>query len=410
MRSLRLLFFPRERFPTFRGRIEVLFGRELLDRGHRIDLVMQAEDAAEPGGPVPWKGRTVWVAPAVHGSSFAARIRRLTGAFRHGAARILRVRPGELDGLLISDQYWLAALALLARPVHGTDVYFWLTFPYHDLSMLRSRQPGERWRLLHAIAGRTGAWLLYRWIIPRVRHCFVQSPRMALNLAAEAGHIEKMSSILTGIDIRDFPPPRADERTSSPFVITYLGTLVRERRLVVLVEMLHLLRQRGLDVRLLLIGDGGVPQDRAEILDAAERLNVREQLRITGFLSRDEALRLARDADLGISPFVPDRVQEVASPTKLIEYLALGLPVVANNHPEQQQVVHDSRAGLCVPWGPRHFARAVAWMMQRSPAQRRSMGRAGREWVLAHRSYKSIADSVERTLLECAPPEVSSRR
>jgi glycosyltransferase involved in cell wall biosynthesis len=399
MRSLRLLFFPRERYPSFRGRIEVLFGRELIRRGHQIDLVMQADGPDVPPGSVAWSGRTVHVGQYIGGNGLRDRIGRLTESFRHAARQLFAVRPGQLDGILISDQFLLAALALALRPRHRTPVFFWLTFPYHELSALRSRQPGESHRMLHAIAGRVSSWLLYRQIIPRVEHCFVQSPRMAHNLAAEAGHHGKMSSILTGIDMADFPPPRGVQAHSGPFVMAYLGTLVRERQLVILVEMLKLLQDRGLDVQLLLVGDGGVPQDRAEIEEAALRLGVTARLRITGFLPRQEALQIMRDADVGISPFVPDRVQEVASPTKLIEYLALGLPVIANDHPEQKQVVQDSRAGLCVPWGARYFARAVAWLMARSPAERGALGESGREWVMAHRSYKAIADGVERTLL-----------
>jgi hypothetical protein len=40
-----------------------------------------------------------------------------------------------------------------------------------------------------------------------------------------------------------------------------------------------------------------------------------------------------------------------ASPTKLVEYMALGKAVVANDHPDQRMVLEQSGAGICVTVG-----------------------------------------------------------
>src|SRR4029077_10267158 len=58
---IRMLYFVREPFGTFRPDIDVLFGRELLSRGHQIDFVMQAERSTDATGPRHWHGRTAWV-------------------------------------------------------------------------------------------------------------------------------------------------------------------------------------------------------------------------------------------------------------------------------------------------------------------------------------------------------------
>ena len=76
---IRLLFLPRETFPTFRGRIDVLFGRELLKRGHEIDLIMQASGGEVKVGPTEWVGRTVWVGPTDGRNSVAGRFFDLAG-------------------------------------------------------------------------------------------------------------------------------------------------------------------------------------------------------------------------------------------------------------------------------------------------------------------------------------------
>ncbi len=42
-------------------------------------------------------------------------------------------------------------------------------------------------------------------------------------------------------------------------------------------------------------------------------------------------------------------ILRAASPTKLVEYMAMGKAVVANDHPEQKRVIEESGAGYCVP-------------------------------------------------------------
>jgi glycosyltransferase involved in cell wall biosynthesis len=168
----------------------------------------------------------------------------------------------------------------------------------------------------------------------------------------------------------------------------------------VLVDILAELRQRGMNARLLIVGDGERPRDRSMIEAQAEQSGVLSHVEITGFLPQVDAWTRLREADVCLSPFYPTPILDSTSPTKLIEYMALGVPVVANDHPEQRPILRQSRAGVRVPWGARFFARAVCWLMQRSPEERREMGARGRAWVEANRTYARIADGVERTCLD----------
>jgi glycosyltransferase involved in cell wall biosynthesis len=225
---------------------------------------------------------------------------------------------------------------------------------------------------------------------------------MAANFAADGADPAKMTPVLTGIDLdgvepRERPSLGSMRRT---LIIGYLGTLVRQRRLEILVDTLDELRRRGVAARLLLIGDGAVPEDRLRIEQRARELGLDAQVEITGFLPRREALRLVLTADICVSPFRPSPALEVASPTKLIEYLALGLPVVANAHPDQTRVLRESRAGVRVPWGARHFARAIHWLAGRSAAELADMGQRGQAWVAKNRNYSKIADEFEQACLK----------
>jgi len=79
--------------------------------------------------------------------------------------------------------------------------------------------------------------------------------------------------------------------------------------------------------------------------------------------------------------------------------MALRKAVVVNDHPEQRRVIEQSGAGLCVPWEERAFGDAILSLL-RNPQLAAQMGERGREYVLKHRSYEVISQTVEGQLLK----------
>ena len=396
---IRMLFFPRERFPTDRVRLTTLFGRELLGRGHEIDLVMQAADSSVEVGKHEWHGRTVWVGPTVDGKGLVRSARRMLLCLLHDLRCLARARFDQYDSLLVSDKYFLGAVGCVVARMRGLKFLFWMTYPYHKAQVTLGREGWSRTPLLALLRGHVSSFALHKWIIPRSDHVFVQSQRMAEDFTEQGADPTQLTPIVTGIDLDGIAPLGRSARPTNggPLTVGYLGTLVRQRRLDILVDMLDELRRRGVNARLLLIGDGASPDDRLVIEQRALELGLESQVEITGFLPRPQALELIRTADVCVSPFRPSPALEVASPTKLIEYMALGLPVVANSHPDQSVVLAQSRAGVCVPWGARYFARGVHWLARRDAAELDAMAQRGQMWVAQHRTYSGIADDFERS-------------
>ena len=408
-RQIRLLFLPRESYPTDRVRINVLIGKALLSRGHKIDLVMQAADATVGTGLRPWRGQTIWIGPTDAGGSLLRRLRKHWLSLRHDLQSLRRARPSDYDVVMVSDKFIVAAIALQVARARGLRFVFWLTFPYPELALLGAREGTARYPRLALLQGRFTEWLLYRWILPRSDHVFVQTERMGRGLLTRGIPSRRISPILTGFGIDEIPAHAVKQhyaRVAVP-VIVYLGTLSADRHLEVLIDMLARLQARGTPARLLLIGDAHRGRDRVRLEQSAVTAGVSQQVEITGFLPHAEALRRTVTADVAISPIFRSPIYDVGSPTKLIEYLALGMPVVANDHPEQREILLASKAGVCTPWSGSQFARAVSWILARRPEERFAMGSRGRAWVEKHRSYATIADGVEETLraLSQAPQE-----
>jgi glycosyltransferase involved in cell wall biosynthesis len=85
-----------------------------------------------------------------------------------------------------------------------------------------------------------------------------------------------------------------------------------------------------------------------------------------------------------------------ASPTKIVEYLALGVPVVANDQPDQEKVINDSGAGICCDMDLSHVATAVETILMNAELSDR-MRAAGPRYIATERSYDRIAGLVAET-------------
>jgi glycosyltransferase involved in cell wall biosynthesis len=108
------------------------------------------------------------------------------------------------------------------------------------------------------------------------------------------------------------------------------------------------------------------------------------------------AWRLVRSAGVCVSPYYPTPILLSTSPTKLVEYMALGKAVVANDHPEQSLVLKESGGGLICRWDESEFATAMQTLLER-PELADSMGLAGRRFVDGHRTHTAMASLVLST-------------
>jgi glycosyltransferase involved in cell wall biosynthesis len=401
-RNIRLLYWTREEFPTFRVDIDVLFGRELLGRGHEIDFVMQAGSGDVTPGEQRWYGRTVYVGPTAVGGRLSAFARHWR-AFRHDVRCLRLARPGRYDAIQFRDKFLIAAIGLMVAHARGLKFFYWLSFPYPEADRVHARDGDTRFPLLANLRGIISAWLLYKWILPRCDHAFVQSARMKQDISAHGIAPDSMTPVPMAIDLQDMPPPpepRAQAGAADTVVLGYLGALNADRRIDMLIDMLAELLRGNHPVRLLLVGDAYERADREALQQRARNLGIESSLEITGNLPRLAALARMRTADIALSPYFPTPMFLSTSPTKLVEYLALGLPVVASQHPEQRAILSESGAGICAPWGARHFARSIRWLLRRGRNECSQMGARGRSWVELHRTYGRVADDLERKYLE----------
>ena len=171
-------------------------------------------------------------------------------------------------------------------------------------------------------------------------------------LSEEAGRLVR---VYNGIEIATQPSARGPREPNSVLAV---GRLVEKKGFHVLLASCRLLRDKGVDFRCRIVGDG--PQ--RELLESeSRRLGLGQLVEFTGVLTSDAIRELMGRARVLAAPCVigSDGDRD-ALPTVLVEALAAGLPVVTTPIGGVAEIVSHDEEGLIVsPGEPGELAGAL---------------------------------------------------
>ena len=139
-----------------------------------------------------------------------------------------------------------------------------------------------------------------------------------------------------------------------------------------MVDLAALLRPHGISVELVGQADA---QARAQIEPAqAEGL-----IRWPGFVPNDQAMPMIDGAVAGLSLLQDEPNFRHSMPTKVVEYMARGVPVVTTPLPAAVELVTRYECGLVVPFGDPRAAADAVLQLARDASLRAKMGSRGHE-------------------------------
>jgi glycosyltransferase involved in cell wall biosynthesis len=171
-----------------------------------------------------------------------------------------------------------------------------------------------------------------------------------------------------------------------PPTITYLGGITRIRGAHEMVRSMSLLPGES-GARLALVG-----QLDDELGRELMSLPGWDRVDALGFLGREEAAQVLGRSRAGLVLLHPAPNHMAAQPTKIFEYMAAGLPVIASDFPLWRQFLEPLDCVLLVnPLDPVAIAGAVNWLLQH-PAEAEEMGRRGAGLVRSRFSWDKEAE------------------
>ena len=154
-----------------------------------------------------------------------------------------------------------------------------------------------------------------------------------------AGQIDVVPN---GIDL-DFFTPAADGLISNRPSLVYLGRLAKYKRIDLVVEAVAKLVAEGIDVELIICGDG---EQRIPLKVQIEQLRLSKHVRMVGFISEEDKLETLRKSWVHVLTS-PKEGWGLAN----IEAAACGTPSVASDSPGLRESVRHGETGTLVRHG-----------------------------------------------------------
>jgi glycosyltransferase involved in cell wall biosynthesis len=317
--------------------------------------------------------------PAVagRGSLRCINVPRAKGRQRFRAWRaarmIMRSLAQDHDVVLVHDpELVLAAAGLRVRnliwdvhedPAAALQVKSWMP------ALLR-RPVAAAWRWAERVAERRHYLLL-------AEHAYQQRFRQRHPVVPNSVSVPKVIT------------PPGDERVS------YLGTVTMSRGCDTMIEVGRELRRRtGSAVKLEVIGDAPDPEARQALQSATEA----GYLSWLGFMPSEEALTRVSGSLAGLCLLRNLPNYRVSLSTKIVEYGALGVPVITTPLPLAADLVSSENVGIEVPWNAPSAVVDAILKLRAEPELRRQMGTNGHNVALREYDWNRLSADFVRVM------------
>jgi glycosyltransferase involved in cell wall biosynthesis len=139
---------------------------------------------------------------------------------------------------------------------------------------------------------------------------------------------EKIHVLMNLPDDRIFAPRQMPlvKSQAAPFVMVYHGTLAHRLGLDIAVEAVARAKGAIPRMELRIIGAG---EERGRLIELRDRLDMQEVVTFTdGFVPVERIPEMIHDADVGLIPLRISEGTDVMLPTKLLEYVSVGIPCI----------------------------------------------------------------------------------
>ncbi|MFW5628599.1 MAG: glycosyltransferase [Candidatus Cloacimonadaceae bacterium] len=180
--------------------------------------------------------------------------------------------------------------------------------------------------------------------------------------------------------------------------VCYLGSITRERGIFEMVNAIE-----NIDCTLHLAGRFEEPEVREEVSKLPGFSKVVEH----GFINRKQAAELLGSCALGIHPLYPNPNYTYSLPTKMLEYMAASLPILASNIPINMELLDSSKGGRYVdPKDVKALSQGIEEMLS-DPDMLAQQGLAGKNFVFSQMSWEAEQEKYLQIYSELLNKEIN---
>jgi glycosyltransferase involved in cell wall biosynthesis len=211
-------------------------------------------------------------------------------------------------------------------------------------------------------------------------------------IAMERGRVSpsKVFVVRSGPDLArmELLPPRPELKRGRAHLVGYVGVIGQQEGIDLLLQAVRVLvRDRGRhDVHFGIVGGGPALTDMRLL---AEHLGIADYVTFTGRVSDRELLEMLNTADVCVNPDRANAMNDKSTMNKIMEYMALGKPIVQFDLTEGRVSAGDASLYARAN-DPADMAAKIIELVD-NPALRAEMGAAGRTRVVEELSWEHEA-------------------
>jgi glycosyltransferase involved in cell wall biosynthesis len=173
---------------------------------------------------------------------------------------------------------------------------------------------------------------------------------------------------------------RKDDYDVRPDAIIFSGSQYISNGSLLFLEIAKKIHTRRADVKFYSVDRFGFHEDKVfkqRVLNTIKEYGLQDVVIMLPNVKSQEVMSYINLATIGISPNLNLQKQKMAIPTKIFEYMAGGIPVVASNHPYQIEFIEKNKAGLLAdPDYPDQFVEKILYLLDHKQ-EAKKMGENG---------------------------------
>lgn len=225
------------------------------------------------------------------------------------------------------------------------------------------------------------------WIVERTENAAARRMSGLITatpaLADRFGSVHRNTVVVNNfVMLEEFIPSTRSQWKNRDSAVAYYGGISEERGIQEMVAAMDLL-PTTLHLTLELGGWFYVKEQKADLAAKPFWKHVNWH----GELDRSGIASLLNKVQVGLVVLHPDEAYLTSLPTKLFEYMAAGIPVVASDFPLWRSIIHGAGCGLLVnPFKVQDIADAIEYLI-RNPSEAEAMGQRGRRAAEEHFSW-----------------------
>lgn len=179
--------------------------------------------------------------------------------------------------------------------------------------------------------------------------------------------------------------PNPSRKFGKDHLVGYVGNMDIQDGLDILLDVALRVKQLGRsDVHFTCVGGG--PQ-LTTLRDMVREKDLTEMVNFTGRISDQEMIEVLSTADVCVNPDKPCEMNDISTMIKIMEYMALGKPIVQFNSKEGRFSARDASLYSNTDNHVDDFANKILWLLDH-PDERKKMGEFGRDRVEKELAWK----------------------